>query len=386
VSGTRFDAVIAGGGLSGLSLAAHLAAGGWRDRSVLLIDDPATKPAAASWAFWSAGHGLLKPAVSRSYRQVGIHAAGFSRTLPLGGYRYQVVRRTDLRRVALDLLDGCPGFAVRHGRVEAVHDGPDGAEVVVDGRPVFASWVFDSVTAHPPGGGVDARLAFTGWDVHAARAVFDPDMPILFDFRTPQGGGARFVYVLPEDPHRALVELTEFVPRHARPPAPTERRAALATYLRDVLHCGGAAITRAESAVVPLRVSPPPRRGRRVLAIGARAGLAKASTGYAYQRIQRDSEAIARSLARHGHPFDLPVPRHRHRLLDDLLLRVLDRDPAQLELAFARLFVANPPERVLRFLDEDTTVAEELRLVASLPPAPYLRAAAGAAVLRRRRP
>jgi len=45
----HYDAVIAGGGLSGLSLAAHLAAFGWRDHSVLVVDDPAARPSAQSW-------------------------------------------------------------------------------------------------------------------------------------------------------------------------------------------------------------------------------------------------------------------------------------------------------------------------------------------------
>ena len=64
----------------------------------------------------------------------------------------------------------------------------------------------------------------------------------------------------------------------------------------------------------------------------------------------------------------------RHHLLDAVLLDVLDRDLAQLERAFARLFLANPAERVLRFVDEDSRVRDELRLIASLPPVPYLRA------------
>jgi len=33
--------------------------------------------------------------------------------------------------------------------------------------------------------------------------VFDPQTPTLFDFRTPQASGSRFVYLLPEDRHRA---------------------------------------------------------------------------------------------------------------------------------------------------------------------------------------
>jgi lycopene beta-cyclase len=296
--------------------------------------------------------------------------------LPLGPYRYRVVHRPDLHRVVMGMVAGCPGFAVRPGPVERVVDGIDLAEVTMDGEGLRSSWVFDSVSPPPRGAAVDARLAFTGWEVHCDRPTFDPHTPILFDFRTPQVDGARFVYVLPDTPHRALVELTEFVPRHARPSTSADRSAALAAYLRDVLGSRAYTIARTESAVLPLRTHPLSRAGHRVLRIGAHAGLVKASTGYAYERIQRDSVAIARSLVRHGHPFHIPSSRRRHRLLDAVLLDVLDREPAQLERAFIRLFSSNPAERVLRFLDEDSNLRDELRLIISMPPAPYLRATA----------
>lgn len=381
----RYDAVIAGGGLSGLSLAAQLAAGPWRDRSVLVVDDASRQPSAVAWAGWSARPGLLDAAVSGTYHRVRVHAGGSSRLVPLGRYRYQLVHRRDLDRVVLDRLRGCPGFAVLDGRVERVGDADGGAEVVVDGQVVRASWAFDSVSALPTAGEPDARLAFTGWRVRCERPAFEPATPTLFDFRTPQAGGARFVYVLPHDRHRALVELTEFVPRRAGPPRPAERAEALGGYLDEVVRAGGYEITGTESAVLPLHVRAPARRVGHVLAIGARGGLIKASTGYAYQRIQRDSAAIAASLARHGHPFALPRPRRRYRLLDAVLLEVLDRDPAQLERAFARLFLANPAERVLRFLDEETRLRDELRLVASLPPGPYVRALPALGLRRARR-
>jgi lycopene beta-cyclase len=119
--------------------------------------------------------------------------------------------------------------------------------------------VFDSVSPAPDGIPLDARLAFTGWAVRCAEPVFDPTTPVLFDFRTPQAGGSRFVYVLPDDRYRALVELTAFVPRRARPPSAVERRDALAGYLSDVLHAGDFEILRTESAVLPLRTGAPAR-------------------------------------------------------------------------------------------------------------------------------
>lgn len=396
-----FDAVIAGGGLSGLSLAAHLAAGGWADRRVLLVDDDRAD-AARAWGSWTdspPGGALLDAAESRSYQRVRAHCGGHPLLLPLGRYRYRLVRRDDLRRVVLDLLADCPGFEVRTGRVERIGtDGPT-AVTVVDGHPVRATWAFDSVGAttgaHPgpghrpaagapfpvdAGSSADAHLAFTGWQVRCREAVFDADAPVLFDFRTARGDDARFVYVLPTGVREALVELTCFVPRRRPAPSVADREAALVAYLRDVLHCRRYVVGRTESAVLPLQAFAPPRRHGRVLAIGATAGLIKASTGYAYPRVQRDSAAVARSLARHRHPFAVPPPGLRYRAMDAVLLAVLERSPGRLEEAFDALFRANPVERVLDFLDERCPPADLLRLIGALPPAPYLAATAFRAV------
>jgi lycopene beta-cyclase len=367
------DAVIAGGGLSGWSLAAHLADHGWVGRKVLIVDDPSAA-ATAAWGFWSTGSGLLDGAVSRSYGQVSVYAAGEWRRLDLGRYHYHVVRRPDLIRAAQRVVGGRDGFLIRPGRVSCIREGGEGAVVTVDDEPVRCRWAFDSVSGPPHDAPVDARLAFTGWEVRTDRPGFDPDVPTLFDFRTPQGSAARFVYVLPTANDRALVELTEFIPRSGRPSSDADRGAALAEYLTDVVGLHGYERLRTESAVLPLRTHAVPRGAGSVLTIGATAGLVKATTGYAYQRIQRDSAAIASSLVRCGHPFDLPATAARHRLLDAVLLDVLEHNPAELERAFADLFRTVPAETVLSFLDETAGVGTDLRIMAALRARPYLRA------------
>ena len=370
------DAVIVGGGLSGLSLAAHLAAGGWGDRSVVVVDDGARNPADLAWAYWSAAPGLLAAAVSREYDRLLVNAAGGPRVVRLGQYRYRLVRGDDLHRAVAELLRDRPGFRLVTGRVEQIRDRPDGAEVGVDGGVLTARWAFDSVLGPPSPGPVRGRLAFVGWEVECDQPVFDPRVPTLFDFRTPQPSGARFIYVLPVTDRRALVEHTTFI---AGPPDPTIGPAneAIRGYLADVLAAGPYRVLRTERGVLPLRTRTAERARGRVLTIGAAGGLIKASTGYGFDRIQRDSAAITRSLVRHDHPFDVPAPRRRHRFLDAVLLDVLAREPGQLPLAFGRLFARMPAESVLKFLAEDTTLAEEFRLVTALPPAAYLRAVAG---------
>lgn len=221
---------------------------------------------------------------------------------------------------------------------------------------------------------VDAVLSFRGWHVRSERAAFDAEIPTLFDFRTCQTGGASFVYVLPSDAHHALVEHTSFAAAGARED-PAAQEDAISEYLTDVVRTGGHEVGRVEHSVLPLRSGPKARASEGVLTIGARGGMLKASTGFAYQRIQRDSEAVAESLRRRGHPFDLPETPVRFRMFDGVLLDVVTREPAQLERAFGALFRYRTAEPALRFLDEATSPPQEWRLFAGMPAATYLAAA-----------
>ncbi|TWE27974.1 lycopene cyclase family protein [Prauserella muralis] len=366
--------VIAGGGLSGLSLAAHLTRQPPAE-PVLLVDDGSRPVTGAGWAWWSERPGLLDGAACRSFDHVRVHAGGRERVLGLGRYRYRYARGADLAAAVGRLTRAVPDFAARRGHVEAITSDAGRARVLVDGTPIAATWVFDSVLGPGERPREDARLVFRGWHVRTERPAFDPEVPTLFDFRTAQDGAASFVYVLPFGERHALVEHTAFAPPGTTADVPAQR-AALAEYLTGVLRAGAYHVVGEEGAALPLSAAPVRRRHGAVLTIGTEAGLVKASTGYAYERIQQDSAAIARSLAVHGHPFALPRPRPRHRLFDGALLDVVTRHAGQLEKAFAALFDRTSAEPVLRFLDERTSVAEEAALFASMPAPAYVAAVA----------
>jgi lycopene beta-cyclase len=103
--------------------------------------------------------------------------------------------------------------------------------------------------------------------------------------------------------------------------------------------------------------------------------MLKPSTGFALERIQRHSAALAESLRRHGHPHAVAAHHRRHAWLDRVFLDALGRDPDIVEDVMLRLFTRNAAPSVLRFLDEDSTSLQEARLVATLPVLPFLRAA-----------
>lgn len=364
--------VVAGGGLSGSCLVLQLAARFRGPMSVLVVDDGSRPPDGAAWAFWSRVPHPLDRAVHAEYDRVRVHAGGRDRVLDLGRYRYRRLGGDRLRGLVASVTAGDDRFRFRTGHVEGVVDVPGGVGVLVDGEVVEADWMLDSVLGPPDPPAPDARLVFHGRHVRTRDPVFDPTTPTLLDFRTPQGDGASFVYVLPDGPRDALVEHTAFVPPSA--PDPADPDGAITRYLSEVLGSGQHALGAVETGDLALRTRPVPRRHGRVLTVGERGGLVKAATGYGCERILRDAVAVADSLARHGHPFDIPGPDERHRMIDRALLGSLADDPGLWESTIDALLDGSRTAAAFRFLDEDTGPLEEARLFTALPAGRLVRA------------
>ncbi|MDN4475517.1 lycopene cyclase family protein [Demequina sp. SYSU T00192] len=367
------DAVIVGGGAAGLLLAAHLAAIGWGD-DVLVLDDGAQPLEDRAWAWWSTGGALLDRASSRAFEVADVAGEGWARRLGLGPYAYRVVTGPELgeavarivrtRRGYRRLSGTARGLAVDDAGVQVAYEDPDGRA-----RAVRARWVFDSVGpgAAAPVPDPDAVLDVAGIRIETARDAFDPAAVTLMDFRTGQEDGVAFAYVLPTSARTALVERTVYAGPEGLGGAADAHEARLAAYVRDVLGLGEHRIVAHESGTIPLVLRPPARPDGPVVPIGARAGMVKPSTGYAFGRIQRHSAAIAAALAAGRYPGRAVPHRRWARTQDAALLRAMRTDPAAARGFLEALLTRNPGPRILAFLDEDLPAAEHLRLYATLP-------------------
>jgi lycopene beta-cyclase len=366
-----WDYLIIGGGASGLSLCWHLANSALRDRRVLVVDRDPHDDERRTFSYWARRPLPFDDLCVRSWDRIRVAGPGWDRVLDLGPYRYRTVRGVDFQHALRPSLNALDTMDVVEGGVDEVRDGRDHVDVRVGAQWHEAGFVFDSRVTRadyaPREGTLLLRQRFVGWEVETDADTFDPDRPVLFDFRTPQRGAVRFFYVLPYCARRALVEYVVY-----GPDAPDED---LAAYVRDVLGIAGYRVTFEERGVSPLRDRQASRRlGRRILGIGVHGGRLKASTGYAFERIQRDSQAIVRSLEKRGHPFRLPRDPWLFRLLDAVMLRVMADEGERIADLFGAMFDRNPIERVLGFLDEDLGPCETLRLASSLPRDPFVRA------------
>ncbi|MER7893136.1 lycopene cyclase family protein [Micromonospora sp. NPDC094482] len=378
-------ALVGGGGAASLVLAA-LDRHGVRGLRVAVVDPVHRRGQDRTWAFWGHPGGDLDPLLSASWRQVEVVTPAARRVLDLAPLRYAMLRSGPVYDQAAE-AEKRLGVTRVLAAVDAVHD--DGDRVLIrtadEGPAVRAGWVLDSRPRPPARTGRTNWLQhFRGWWLAAETAVFDPDRAVLMDFRTPQPTrGVSFGYLLPVSDRYALVEYTEFSPALL---TGAGYDAALAGY-RDRLGLDPARLTvrEVENGVIPMTDGPfVARPSPRVVRLGTAGGATRPSTGFTFSAMYRQADQVARALAAGRPPVPEPAYPRRHRWMDAVALRALDRGSVGGPEFFDRLFDRNPPERVLRFLDGTTTPAEEFAVMSSTRLLPMAAATAGDAAHRLR--
>ena len=161
-------------------------------------------------------------------------------------------------------------------------------------------------------------------------------------------------------------------------------RSELRNYLSNVLKLDEYQIHEEETGVIPMTDAPfETQPSPHVMNIGTAGGRTKPSTGYTFLRIQQQAMQIASALQRTGQ-LDMAENSPRFKLYDSVLLNVLDKHRRQGAQVFAELYARNPAWRLFKFLDERTSLAEEVQVMASTHLPTFTRAALD--VLGRRNP
>ena len=383
-----YDFIIAGGGAAGLGLAYQMAMSPLRGLPTLIVDRDAKEQNDRSWSFWTDRPTRFDHLVYHTWDQIEVVSENFQQVFNIRPYQYKMIRGLDFYQGMRETLENVPGLNFMQARVTEIGDAKDNtsASVLINDEPYSARFAFDSIfkpsnfTSGPPGSHY-LKQHFKGWEIETPVDCFDPQTVTLFDFRTPQKGSMRFFYILPFTRRRALVEYTIF---SADALKPHEYDRAIAEYLENVRGIRKYRTESVETGVIPMTDRRFPRQlGRHVMAIGTRGGLVKPSSGYAFLRIQKDAAAIVDSLTSFGNPFQVQDTPGRYRLFDTLMLQVMYRQGGLMKDIFTRLFQRNSAQDIFRFLDETAPLEDNVRLLASMPYAPFLKALFRVKLLRK---
>ncbi len=369
-----FDYIIAGGGLAGLSLAFYFNESRLRDKKILIIDREKKSANDHTWCFWEKEISAFDEIVFRRWNAVWFHGTNnFNEKLDLGEYVYKMIRAKDFYEFIFSKLSA--NFTVLQAEISEVEN-----DSVKTDKGEFRAkeFVFDSFTRKTYDNPKYRNLFqhFRGWLIETSENIFDETAPTIFDFRVEQQNECRFIYILPVSAKKALIEFTVFsdnlLPQN-------EYDFYIKKYLSDVLKIEKYNITETESGVIPMsdephEIFPAPK----IIRIGTSGGFVKPSTGYSFYRTQKILKNLV--VALEDNRKSQIANRKWKIYLDSILLDVFQKKSHSANDIFTALFSRNETKQVLKFLDEETSLREDLQIMQSVPLAPFAKSAAKVAV------
>jgi lycopene beta-cyclase len=283
-----WDLILAGGGLANGLIAWRLAQRR-PDLRILLLEQGAHVGGNHTWSFHdsdldAAQRSWIAPLVSQRWPRYEVVFPDHARTLDGG---YASIASSDFARVIEAALGPALRLNARIASVSPTRVELEGGEVLeahatIDGRGMRPS----------------SRLAlgwqtFLGQEVRLA-APHGLSAPIIMDASVEQQGGYRFVYVLPFDTHRLLIEDTHYVDSAAW--EPERLRANIAAYAQ-ARGWRIEEVVREEEGRLPIVLAGDFDDYWQDLAgqpsVGLRAGLFHSTTGYSLPHAVRLAERIA---------------------------------------------------------------------------------------------
>jgi lycopene beta-cyclase len=285
---TSYDLILAGGGLANSLIAWRLAQQqpGLR---ILLLERGAQLGGNHTWSFHdsdldAAQLAWIAPLVSQRWPRYEVVFPDHARTLEGG---YASIASNDFARV----IEAALGRSLRlDARIAAVSPTSVALE---DGEVLHARAVIDGRGMRP-----SSRLAlgwqtFLGQEVRLA-APHGLTAPVIMDASVEQQGGYRFVYVLPFDARRLLIEDTHYVDSAAW--EPERLRANIAAYAQ-ARGWRIESVVREEEGRLPIVLAGDFDDYWKDLggqpSVGLRAGLFHSTTGYSLPHAVRLAERIA---------------------------------------------------------------------------------------------
>ncbi|TVZ52532.1 lycopene cyclase family protein [Dokdonia sp. Hel_I_53] len=373
---THFDYIILGAGLSGLTTAIRMSrAPFFSQKSIAIIDQNLSKKNDRTWCFWETKPSLYEETVSYSWNSILVKENNISKPIPIAPYTYKKIESADLYAFAKAELSQHKNISFIESEVSSYTENEIGVTVTTTDNSFtctrLLSSIYNPTILKKQDEAVVLQQHFVGWFVETKEPAFDKSVAIYMDFSVAQEGNCRFMYVLPTTANNALIEYTLF----SKDLLPlSEYEDAIKTYLAN-LGVSDYKITAREKGSIPMTTYDfTQHNSENVLHIGTAGGWTKASTGYTFTHTLEKSAALITFL-KSGKPFTQYKLKNRWTFYDEVLLKVLDHKNYLGKEIFTGMFKKGKTGHIFRFLDEESSILDELKVILSAPKIPFIRAA-----------
>lgn len=367
----KYDYIIAGAGCAGYSLLYHLLQDPiLSKKKILVVDANFNKGNDRTWCFWEDSIGPFESIVCKKWSNIEVLKGTMHRSLPTAPFEYKMIQGIDFYQHISAFAKGFDNVEWMASKVLSIDSiNANSGRVNWEGGAANADYVFSSINGHQ----IQSKLwqHFKGIVVEFDNAVFDDRIARLMDFNVPQMDATAFMYLLPLTEKKALVEYTLFSPSIL---LESKYDAVLNAYMEE--HYKGLAfqIQHTEIGAIPMTSKKMTLRTGHVISIGTMGDAVKASTGYAFQFIQKQTQQIVDQL-KLNQTLNASVHHTRHQFYDAVLLYILENNKMAGDEIFARIFKKNTAATVFKFLSNTSNLMEDIRIMLSLPTQIFLPAA-----------
>jgi|TARA_B110000238_G_scaffold42828_1_gene45888 lycopene beta-cyclase len=370
----KYDYIIAGSGCAGLSLLyTLLQTPSLQHKSILVIDKEQKKSNDRTWCFWEKTPGLFESIVHAKWNTLEFLSTDFKKELDLESYTYKMILGLDFYNFVLKYSQKFENVTFLQETITAIDARVDSAVLTTLENRYTARYVFNSTNLFNPKITEQNSLLqhFKGWVIKSEKPIFNPKVGRLMDFSVLQDNGATFMYVLPTSTTEALVEYTLFSPRVLEKETYVS---ALKKYIKEDLKIENYTIEHEEFGVIPMSLAKFEKTSKpNVINLGTSGGFTKASSGYTFQFIQKNVAEIVNNLTAGKNPNPSTSFKDKvYQWYDRTLLDVLLTKKLTGKEVFAKIFQKIPAKKILAFLGNESTLAEDISIMKSLPLKPFL--------------
>ena len=367
----HYDYIILGAGASGLMLAYRMADDAFfDDKSILIIDRDSNKSNDRTWSFWEEGQGEWDDIIEKSWDSIFFGSQLFSKTINISPYRYKMIRSEAFYKLLWNTINTKDNIQFLEASVKDFQE-KESVVVSTSKGNFTTSKVFNStpnLTYLKQDKYPVLQQHFVGWFVKTKANTFDDTSATFMDFSVAQRGNTRFMYVLPMDKQTALFEYTLFSKDLLEI---SEYEEAIKTYLNEK-DISDYEIIETEQGSIPMTSYKFSKSNTpHVINIGTAGGWTKASTGYTFRTTSKNTKKII-SLLKQGKDMSKSLSKPKFWFYDLIFLDVLANYNDSGANLFSSLFKKTNVKAIFRFLDEESNLLEDLKIILSVPPRHFI--------------
>ena len=371
----HYDYIFTGAGLSALMTVYKMVQSGkFKNTSILLLDENTKKTNDRTWCFWKTNDSVWEQSISKKWDSALFANEDFRRDLDLQPYHYNMVKGLDFYTQVFELLSKQENITFVNQKVLEIEESETIILVQTESESFSCSKLFNSIynkhklesqTKYPV-----LQQHFIGWFIKSEQPVFNSEQATFMDFSVEQRGNTRFMYVLPTSKTEALLEYTLFSHQHLKK---EEYENEILQYI-EKLGISNYEIVEKEQGSIPMTCYPFWKANtKNVLNIGTSGGWTKASTGYTFKNSDKKSSELVAFLQRET-DFTKFHKKTKFWFYDLLLLDILDRKNELGSHIFSSMFKTGNPTLIFKFLDEETTLYEDIQVILKCPKMLFIKA------------